>query len=59
MLLLDGSRRLRSLPGVVQLLREGPAVGVYAVCLDAEERLLPGECQAVITAEAGGRASGR
>ena len=25
---LDGSRRLRSLPGVVQLLRDGPAMGV-------------------------------
>jgi len=50
-LLLDGSRRLRSLPGVVQLLREGPAVGVYAVCLDVEERFLPGECQAVVVVE--------
>ena len=49
--LLDGSRRLRSLPGVVQLLREGPAVGVYAVCLDSEERFLPGECQAVVVIE--------
>ena len=48
---LDGSRRLRSLPGVVQLLREGPAVGVYAICLDAEERFLPGECQAVLVVE--------
>src|SRR5579875_3752066 len=36
----DGSRKLRSLPGVIQLLREGPQVGVYAVCLDADERLL-------------------
>ncbi len=44
---LDGSRRLRSLPGVIQLLREGPAVGVYAICLDSDERLLPAECQAV------------
>jgi S-DNA-T family DNA segregation ATPase FtsK/SpoIIIE len=45
----DGSRRLRSLPGVIQLLREGPRVGVYAICLDADERLLPAECQAVAT----------
>jgi DNA segregation ATPase FtsK/SpoIIIE, S-DNA-T family len=43
----DGSRKLRSLPGTIQLLREGPQVGVYAICLDAEERLLPAECQAV------------
>ncbi|MEU4926974.1 FtsK/SpoIIIE domain-containing protein [Streptomyces yokosukanensis] len=47
----DGSRRLRSLPGVVRLLREGPAVAVYAICLDAEERFLPGECQGVVVAE--------
>ncbi|MGW0628157.1 FtsK/SpoIIIE domain-containing protein [Streptomyces sp. NPDC002758] len=47
----DGSRRLRSLPGVVRLLREGPAVAMYAICLDAEERFLPGECQAYVVAE--------
>ncbi|MFF4760597.1 FtsK/SpoIIIE domain-containing protein [Streptomyces sp. NPDC001292] len=47
----DGSRRLRSLPGVVRLLREGPAVSLYAICLDEEERFLPGECQAVVLAE--------
>lgn len=47
----DGSRRLRSMPGVVRLLREGPAVSVYALCLDEEERFLPGECQAVVVAE--------
>jgi S-DNA-T family DNA segregation ATPase FtsK/SpoIIIE len=47
MVMLDGSRKLRSLPGVIQLLREGPDVGVYAVCLDTDERLLPAECQAV------------
>ncbi|MFF9125766.1 FtsK/SpoIIIE domain-containing protein [Streptomyces sp. NPDC014889] len=47
----DGSRRLRSLPGVVRLLREGPAVSLYAICLDEEERFLPGECQAVVVAE--------
>lgn len=52
--LLDGSRRLRSLPGVVQLLRAGPAVGVYALCLDSDERLLPAECQAVVEATGAG-----
>ncbi|MFG3100116.1 FtsK/SpoIIIE domain-containing protein [Streptomyces sp. NPDC048182] len=53
----DGSRRLRSLPGVVRLLREGPAVSIFALCLDAEERFLPGECQAFVVAEP--RADGR
>ncbi|HEY7262383.1 MAG TPA: FtsK/SpoIIIE domain-containing protein [Trebonia sp.] len=47
LVVFDGSRKLRSLPGVIQVLREGPQVGVYAVCLDADERLLPAECQAV------------
>jgi S-DNA-T family DNA segregation ATPase FtsK/SpoIIIE len=46
----DGSRRLRSLPGTVGILREGPPVGVYSICLDADERLLPAECQAVAVA---------
>jgi len=50
----DGSRRLRWLPGAIQILREGPAVGVYSICLDAEERLLPAECQAVAVVEPGG-----
>jgi len=50
----DGSRKLRSLPGVIQILRDGPQTGVYAICLDADERLLPAECQAVIAAGADG-----
>ena len=44
---LDGSRRLRSVPGVGQLLAEGPQVGVYVICLDEGERLLPSECRTV------------
>ncbi|MFI7185501.1 FtsK/SpoIIIE domain-containing protein [Streptomyces anthocyanicus] len=55
----DGSRRLRSLPGVVRLLREGPAVSMFAVCIDAEERFLPGECQAFVVAEPRAGESGR
>ncbi|MFI7601907.1 FtsK/SpoIIIE domain-containing protein [Actinoplanes sp. NPDC049681] len=48
LVVLDGSRRLRSLPGVVQLLRTGPPAGIYALCLDDDRRLLPAECQAVV-----------
>ena len=44
---LDGARRLRSFPGVGQLLAEGPQVGVYVICLDDGERLLPSECRTV------------
>ena len=51
MVVFDGSRKLRSLPGAIQILREGPHVGVFAVCLDADERLLPAETQAVAAFE--------
>jgi DNA segregation ATPase FtsK/SpoIIIE, S-DNA-T family len=44
----DGSLKLRTLPGAVQLLQEGPPVGIYAICLDTDEQLLPAECQAVV-----------
>lgn len=47
LVVLDGSRRLRALPGVAQILRDGPAVGIRSICLDTEARLLPEECQAV------------
>jgi S-DNA-T family DNA segregation ATPase FtsK/SpoIIIE len=49
--IFDGSRKLRALPGAVQLLQEGPPVGVYAICLDTDEQLLPAECQAVVVVE--------
>ena len=51
MVVFDGSRKLRSLPGAIQILREGPQAGVFAVCLDADERLLPAETQAVAVFE--------
>jgi DNA segregation ATPase FtsK/SpoIIIE, S-DNA-T family len=47
LVVLDGARALRSMPGMPQVLKEGPAVGVFAICLDSEERLLPEECGAV------------
>jgi DNA segregation ATPase FtsK/SpoIIIE, S-DNA-T family len=54
LVVFDGSRKLRSLPGSIQVLKEGPSVGVFAVCLDADERLLPAECQAVTIVEPDG-----
>ena len=54
LVVLDGARRLRSLPGVIALLKEGPAVGILALCLDADERLLPEECDAVVVEAPGG-----
>ncbi|MGC4936465.1 FtsK/SpoIIIE domain-containing protein [Kribbella sp. DT2] len=44
----DGARRLRDVPGFIQVLTDGPSVGVYSICLDRDERLLPEECGAVL-----------
>ncbi len=51
---LDGARSLRALPGIVSLLRDGPRVGVNILCLDDDERSLPEECQAIIRCSAEG-----
>ena len=48
LVVLDGARRLRFLPGIVQVLKDGPKVGIFALCIDADERLLPEECSAVV-----------
>jgi S-DNA-T family DNA segregation ATPase FtsK/SpoIIIE len=48
-LLVDGARALRSVAGLAALLADGPAVGVFAIALDQDSRLLPEECGAVAT----------
>jgi len=47
---LDGARRMRAVPGLARLLAKGPSVGVYAICLDADETALPDECGATVVA---------
>ncbi|TDD69248.1 cell division-like protein [Jiangella aurantiaca] len=49
LVLLDGARRIRLLPGLITLLREGPRLGLTFLCLDADERLLPEECRVVVS----------
>jgi S-DNA-T family DNA segregation ATPase FtsK/SpoIIIE len=49
LVVLDGSRALRLLPGMVGLLRDGPAHGLTFVCLDGDVRLLPEECGVVVS----------
>jgi S-DNA-T family DNA segregation ATPase FtsK/SpoIIIE len=44
---LDGARQLRRVPGMPQVLSGGPGVGLYAVCIDDDERLLPEECTTI------------
>ncbi|GAA0608804.1 cell division-like protein [Kribbella sandramycini] len=46
--IMDGARRLRLIPGVVGLLNDGPSVGVRFICLDSDGRQLPDEANAVI-----------
>lgn len=46
LVVLDGARALRAAPGVATLLSTGPRLGIHALCLDDEERLLPEECGA-------------
>ncbi|GAA3659635.1 FtsK/SpoIIIE domain-containing protein [Nonomuraea antimicrobica] len=54
LVVLDGARALRGLPGVPQLLQLGPTVGVYSICVDDDQRLLPEECTAVAVCESPG-----
>ncbi|HEU5159371.1 MAG TPA: FtsK/SpoIIIE domain-containing protein [Streptosporangiaceae bacterium] len=49
LVVLDGARRIRLMPGLITLLREGPRLGMFFLCIDADERLLPEECRAVVS----------
>ncbi|MEN8655910.1 FtsK/SpoIIIE domain-containing protein [Streptomyces sp. 21So2-11] len=48
LVVLDGARLLRRVPGVPQLLQEGPSQGIFALCVDEDERLLPEECSTAV-----------
>jgi DNA segregation ATPase FtsK/SpoIIIE, S-DNA-T family len=52
----DGARRLRSYPGAVAILRDGPEAGIYSICVDDDERSLPQEAAAVVVVHADGSA---
>ncbi len=49
LLILDGAQVLRALPGMPQVLRQGPRVGVYTIAIDDDRRLLPEECATVVS----------
>ncbi|MDT0462965.1 FtsK/SpoIIIE domain-containing protein [Streptomyces gibsoniae] len=53
LVIADGARRLRDVPGMVQVLTEGPRVRVFSVCLDEQARLLPEESTGVVLADGG------
>ena len=48
LVVLDGARLLRRMPGVPQLLQEGPGFGMFALCVDEDERLLPEEVRLAV-----------
>ncbi|MDF5751271.1 FtsK/SpoIIIE domain-containing protein [Spongiactinospora sp. TRM90649] len=55
LVVLDGAQLLRSLPGMPQVLRQGPRAGVYTLALDEDQRLLPEECATVAACDREGR----
>ncbi|MGS2643232.1 FtsK/SpoIIIE domain-containing protein [Streptosporangium sp. LJ11] len=54
LVVLDGAQVLRALPGMPQVLRQGPRAGVYTLAIDGDQRLLPEECATVAAVEADG-----
>lgn len=46
--LIDGARDLRRLPGMVDLLASGSAHGIYAIALDSDRSRLPEECRSTL-----------
>ncbi len=54
LVVLDGAQVLRGLPGMPQVLRQGPRAGVYTIAIDGDRRLLPEECATVVSCSADG-----
>ncbi|MEV4380132.1 FtsK/SpoIIIE domain-containing protein [Streptosporangium sp. NPDC049644] len=54
LVVLDGAQVLRALPGMPQVLRQGPRAGVYTLAVDGDQRLLPEECATVAAMETDG-----
>ncbi|MFJ2031534.1 FtsK/SpoIIIE domain-containing protein [Streptosporangium sp. NPDC087985] len=54
LVVLDGAQVLRALPGMPQVLRQGPRAGVYTLAIDDDQRLLPEECATVADVTADG-----
>ncbi|MBB5958606.1 hypothetical protein FHS29_005214 [Saccharothrix tamanrassetensis] len=58
LVVLDGVRRLHGIPGLAEVLDEGPAAGVTALCLAEDEDALPAACGTTLVSvnESGSRA---
>ncbi len=46
LVVIDGAHGLRAVAGLAAVLTSGPSVGVFAVCVEADPRLLPEQCRA-------------
>jgi S-DNA-T family DNA segregation ATPase FtsK/SpoIIIE len=57
LVVLDGARQLRRIPGMPQVLAAAKKAGVYAVCIDESHRVLPEECAAVLSWDIPGQAT--
>ena len=58
LVVLDGARQLRRIPGMPQVLAAARRTGVYAVCIDESQRVLPEECVSVLSWDIPGQGNG-
>jgi S-DNA-T family DNA segregation ATPase FtsK/SpoIIIE len=54
--IIDGSAGVRDIPGIDQVLFDGPAAGVFVICRDDDPRDLPGACGARLDTDTDGAA---
>lgn len=50
---IDGARRYRMLPGMVQLLASGATYGIHVIAIDSDRSRLPEECATVVAVDPG------
>ncbi len=55
LLVVDGARALREVPGLTALLTDGPARGIYSLCVESDPLLLPVECRGTAVLDAAGQ----
>ena len=51
--IIENAHIIRTMPGAIRIFQDGPSVGVYVICIGADERLLPEECRSVVFAHRG------
>lgn len=56
LVVLDGAGRPGEADGVARILKQGPGVGIFVLCVEAAASGLPEECAAVVRCEPGGLA---